>query len=237
MAAAGLLPARAGKDPAASRLTIVVAGGHPGDPEAACGGTMALLADAGHTLIALYTTRGERGVAGKSLREAAAIRTREAEKACAGLGARALFAGEVDADTQITPGHYDAFRRLLEAEKPDAVFTHWPLDTHRDHRGCGLLVFDAWLALGRKFALYFYEVSTGQETQHFRPTHYVDITAVEKRKRAACFAHVSQNPDLFYADHLVMQHFRGREAGCKQAEAFIHHEQSPRKGLPGERGV
>jgi LmbE family N-acetylglucosaminyl deacetylase len=193
---------------------------------------MVRLADAGHAVVALYTTRGEKGVKGKSPAEAAAVRTREAERACALLGATPRFGGQADGGSEVTPACYDEFRKLLEAERPDAVFTHWPLDAHRDHRACSLLVFDAWLALGRKFALYFYEVSTGQETQHFRPTHYVDVTAVEKRKKAACFAHASQDPAGFYAEHAAMQNFRGLEAGCKQAEAFIHHEQSPSRGLP-----
>jgi hypothetical protein len=94
-------------------------------------------------------------------------------------------------------------------------------------------VYDAWLAGGRRFALYYYEVSTGKETQHFRPTQYVDITAVETRKRAACWAHASQDPAKFYADHEAMHRFRGFEAGCERAEAFVHHEQSPAGPLPG----
>jgi LmbE family N-acetylglucosaminyl deacetylase len=230
--ATALLPASASGGAERKRLTIVVAGGHPGDPEAACGGTMARLADAGHDVIALYTTRGERGIRGESNAEAAAIRMKEAERACETLKARAKFANQIDAATEITPARYEEFRTLLAAQKPDAVFTHWPIDTHRDHRGCSLLVYDAWLALGRTFALYYYEVSTGAETQHFRPTHYVDISMIEKRKRAACFAHVSQRPAEFYADHDVLHRFRGRESGCKWAEAFVHHEQSPETGLP-----
>ncbi len=233
MLAAGLLPAPAHEAAPAHKLKVVVAGGHPGDPEAACGGTMARLADAGHAVVALYTTRGERGVRGQSPAQAAAIRVQEAQKACAILKARAAFANQQDAGSEITPARYEEFRKQLEAEKPDTVFTHWPVDTHRDHRACALLVYDAWLALGRGFALYFYEVSTGDETQHFRPTHYVDISAVEPRKHSACFAHASQNPAAFYADHMTMQRFRGREAGCKLAEAFVHHEQSPSQGLPG----
>jgi LmbE family N-acetylglucosaminyl deacetylase len=229
LAVSGIMPAA--ENSGEPKIRVVVAGGHPGDPEAACGGTMARLADAGHTVIALYATRGEMGIKGKSPEEAAAIRTREAEKACANLKVRASFANQIDADTKITPARYEEFRRLLEAEKPGAVFTHWPLDTHRDHRGCALLVYDAWLAMGKTFALYFFEVSTGAETQHFRPTRYVDITAVEQRKRVACFAHDSQNPSAFYAEHEAMQRFRGLEAGCRFAEAFIHHEQSPSTGL------
>src|SRR5438309_701098 len=67
--------AQAGKSP---KLTIVVAGGHPDDPESGCGGTMARYADAGNKVISLYLTRGEAGIPGKSHDEAAAIRTREA---------------------------------------------------------------------------------------------------------------------------------------------------------------
>jgi LmbE family N-acetylglucosaminyl deacetylase len=184
-------------------------------------------------VVALYLTLGEAGVKGKAAAEAGAIRSAEARRACELLKARALFAGQADGATVVTPARYDDFRKVLEGERPQAVFTHWPIDAHRDHRATSLLVYDAWLAGGRRFALYYYEVSTGEETQHFRPTHYVDIEAVEPRKRAACFAHASQDPAKFYADHEVMHRFRGREAGCRRAEAFVRHEQSPAVPLPG----
>jgi LmbE family N-acetylglucosaminyl deacetylase len=216
------------------KLKIVVTGAHPGDPEAACGGTMARLADLGHEVVALYLTRGERGLQGKTPAETAAIRTEEAQKACALLKARAVFGRQADADTVVSLARYDEFRELLQAEKPQLVLTHWPIDTHRDHRATALLVYDAWLKSGKHFALYYYEVSTGEETQHFRPTDYVDLAATEPRKRAACFAHVSQQPAKFYAEHERMQRFRGLEAGCQRAEAFVRHEQSPAAlRLPG----
>ncbi len=230
--AASLANAQADEAPG-HRLKVVVAGGHPGDPEAACGGTLARLVDLGHEVVALYVTRGEGGIRGKSRIEAGTIRTAEAKKACGLLKARAQFASQVDGTTELTPARYDEFRKLLGTEKPHVVFTHWPIDTHRDHRTTSLLVYDAWLASGRKFALYYYEVSTGEETQLFRPTHYVNITETEWRKRAACFAHASQDPAKFYAYHQEMHRFRGFEGGCKKAEAFVHHEQSPMEPLPG----
>jgi LmbE family N-acetylglucosaminyl deacetylase len=235
--AAGAVPATlcqaAVGQAARPRLKVVVAGGHPGDPEAACGGTIARYVELGHDVVALYITRGEGGIRGKTRVEAGAVRTQEAAKACDVLKIRPVFGGQIDGTTQLTPARYEEFQKLLAGETPQMVFTHWPIDTHRDHRATSLLVYDAWLACGRKFALYYYEVSTGEETQHFRPTHYVDITATEERKRAACFAHASQGPTKFYADHQEMQRFRGREAGCKQAEAFVHLEQSPLGMLPG----
>jgi len=71
----------------------------------------------------------------------------------------------------------------------------------------------------------------GSQTQHFWPTDYVDITQAESRKRAACYAHAS-TVDGWYPLHEAMQRFRGLEAGCKSAEAFIRHVQSPDESLP-----
>jgi N-acetylglucosamine malate deacetylase 1 len=224
--------ASSGVNPA-KKLRVIVAGGHPDDPESGCGGTMARYADLGHDVVALYLTRGEAGIAGKTHEEAAAIRTREAERACEILKARPLWAGQINGDTQINHERYDAFRVLLEAEKPDLVFTHWPIDTHPDHRAISLLTYDAWLRLQKAFALYYFEVMTGAQTQLFSPSVYVDISATEARKRASCYAHVSQNPDEFYGYHDAMNRFRGMEAGVKVAEAFARHGQSEIENLPG----
>ena len=72
----------AGQSAASDKIRVVVAGGHPDDPETGCGGTMARYAEQGHEVVVLYLTRGEAGIKGKSHDEAAAIRTREAMKAC-----------------------------------------------------------------------------------------------------------------------------------------------------------
>src|SRR5262245_12930482 len=63
-------------------LKIVCVGGHPDDPESGCAGTLARYAALGHQVTVIYLTRGERGIRGKSLDEAAQIRTAECEAAC-----------------------------------------------------------------------------------------------------------------------------------------------------------
>ena len=218
------------------KLKVVVAGAHPDDPESGCGGTIARYVDQGHEVAVLYLTRGEAGIPGKTHDEAAAIRTAEAKKACEILKARPLFAEQIDGATEISAARYDAFRKLIEAERPDVVFTHWPIDSHRDHRACSLLVYDAWLRMGRKIPLYFFEVDLGGQTQCFRPTHFVDITAVEPRKRSACLAHESQHAatDFYPKYHAKMHEFRGMEGGFRLAEAFVHHDQGPAGRLPTE---
>lgn len=215
------------------KLNIVVVGGHPDDPESGCGGTIARYADEGYSVTIIYLTRGEAGIPGKSQQEAAAIRTAECEKACAILKARPVFAGQIDGDTELNAARYAAFRKILETEQPDIVFTHWSVDSHRDHRAASLLAYDAWLAGGRQFDLYYFEVDQGEQTQNFHSTDYVDIARVQERKWEACFAHASQNPaTTFWPLHEKMAQFRGMECGVRAAEGFVRHMQNRETGTP-----
>jgi hypothetical protein len=66
----------------------------------------------------------------------------------------------------------------------------------------------------------------------FAPTEYVDITSVEARRRAACYAHVSQQADKWYPKQVEITRRRGVESGLEQAEAFLRHPESRRALLP-----
>jgi LmbE family N-acetylglucosaminyl deacetylase len=227
---AGAVLAEASQDdPVGARrqLKVVVAGGHPGDPEYGCGGTVARYTALGHEVVLLYLNEG--APPGRPL---GPDRVAEAKAACAILGARPRFAGQVDGRSVVDSAHADAFLALLEAERPDVLFTHWPIDNHADHRATAMLCYDAWLRSGRRAALYFYEVSNGEDTVQFAPTHYVDITATEPTKRRACHAHASQAPGRFYALQEQVTRLRGIESGHRQAESFIRHVQSPDFALP-----
>jgi len=202
-------------------LKVVCVGGHPDDPESGCGGTLALYAAQGHRVTVIYLTRGERGIPGKSLSEAAAIRTAEAQTACQLLGAKAVFAGQIDGATELNRDRVDALGALLSAETPDIVFTHWPIDTHMDHQVASMLTLRAYVATNRRFPVYLFEVNVGSQTMGFAPAQYVDITGVREKKKAALFAHKSQDGEGIYRQHHeVMENFRGREAHVAAAEAF-----------------
>jgi LmbE family N-acetylglucosaminyl deacetylase len=218
--------------PAAKKLKVVVTGGHPGDPEYGCGGTVAKYSNLGHEVTLLYLNRGEKGCRDQTAKTCSATRVAEAQRACEILKARARFADETDGEAVVDQAHYDAFHRLLESEKPDVVFTQWPIDNHRDHRATSTFVHDAWLRMGKRFALYYYEVSNGEDTLMFHPTDYVDISQTEARKRAACYAHASQSPDRFYSLQSQVTDFRGIESGHARAEAFIRQAQSSGNFLP-----
>ncbi len=180
----------------------------------------------------LYLNRGEKTCPETPADAAVNVRVAEAKSACEILKARPLFAGQCDGHAIVDALHYQEFRDLLERERPDVIFTQWPVDGHRDHRAISAMSYDAWLAMGKKSALYYYEVSDGEDTLMFQPTEYVDISAVESRKRAACYAHASQSPDRFYALQSQVARFRGVESGHAQAEGFIRHAQSVSGLLP-----
>jgi LmbE family N-acetylglucosaminyl deacetylase len=207
---------------AVSRRRIVCVGAHPDDPESGCGGTLARYAAAGHHVTIVYLTRGERGIDGKTLDQAAAIRTGEARQACAILGATPVFGGQIDGDTVLNGAEVRRFAALLSEHQPDVVFAHWPVDTHLDHQIASVLAFRAWLEARQAFALWYFEVNAGEQTRLFKPTDYVDITPVREVKKRALFAHVSQDGPGIYRDHHgPMEAFRGREIGVAAAEAFV----------------
>jgi LmbE family N-acetylglucosaminyl deacetylase len=122
---------------------------------------------------------------------------------------------------------YNMIAGLIEKEAPDMVFTHWPIDTHPDHRVASNLVYNAWNWFRwdekKAFDLYYFEVLTGSQTQNFHPTHYVDITATADLKREATMKHACQHPEEWYGTHEKMGAFRGMEHrwDSKAAEAFV----------------
>jgi LmbE family N-acetylglucosaminyl deacetylase len=203
------------------KLKIIVTGGHPGDPEYGCGGTVARFTALGHEVVLLYLNDGGWPPTPPSARIA------EAKRACEILKARPVYAGQANGHAVVDNAHYEAYQKIFDAEKPDAVFNQWPIDNHRDHRAISMLTYDAWKQSKRKFALYYYEVSDGEDTLQFAPSHFVDIAETEALKRSACYAHASQTPDRYYELQDSVAKFRGLQSGYTRAEAFIRQVQSP----------
>jgi len=209
---------------------ILVTGGHPGDPECGCGGIIARYTQQGHAVTLLYLNRGEGFCKGADPSQCSAVRTAEAKKACEILKARPLFAGQYDGRAVVDNSHYEQFSSMLDAEKPDVIFSQWPIDQHRDHRAISMFVLDAWLRAGKRSALYFYEVA--DDTQMFSPGDFVDISTVDSLRRAACYAHASQQPEKWYPRQVEITRFRGVQSGFPQAEGFLRHWQSKHGPLP-----
>ena len=201
---------------------VLVIGAHPDDPESMCGGTMLKLKEMGAQVVAVYLTSGEAGIPGKTHQEARTIRQAEARKACEMLGVKAIFLTQTDGNAEVNKERYAEMKALIEAEQPDMVITHWPIDSHRDHRVCSILVYDAWRMTGRNFDLYYSEVMTGMQTQNFTPTLWVDITNYRDKKIQAYLCHESQELEGAVKEyHDTMERMRGMECQAIYAEAFV----------------
>lgn len=201
---------------------VLVIGAHPDDPESMCAGTMLKLKAMGAEVVAVYLTSGEAGIVGKTHEQARTIRQAEARKACEVLGVRAVFLTQTDGNAEVNKERYAEMKALVEAEQPDMVITHWPIDSHRDHRVCSILVYDAWRMTGRGFDLYYSEVMTGMQTQNFTPTLWVDITDYRDKKIEAYLCHESQELEGAVKEyHDTMERMRGMECQAKYAEAFV----------------
>ena len=206
-----------------NKKKALIIGAHPDDPELCCGGTMIRLKQAGWDVVSIYMTKGEAGIKGKTHEEAVEIRTKEATNACNILGARPIFMTQIDGNSEVNKERYAEMTDLIAAEKPDIVFTHWPLDSHADHRVCAILVYNAWRRLDYSFELYYAEGMNGTQTTYFHPTDYVDISTIANQKRKACNCHTSQEMEPLYQKwHDPIEKFRGLEFRCDRAEAFIH---------------
>nr|WP_294531264.1 PIG-L family deacetylase [uncultured Rhodopila sp.] len=229
---------RAHAQQAVAKLRVVVVGGHPGDAEYGCGGTIARYIEQGDTVTLMHLNRGEyltpeeTGCPEKHPEQGSEVRVKEAMAAAAVLGAEVRFAGQCNGHAVVDRPHYDAFTALMQELAPDVLFNQWPVDDHPDHRAISSMAYQAWIRMGRQAAYYYYEVSDGEDTQMFAPIDYVDITATEPRKRQACYAHSTQDPDRYYALQSEVTRFRGIEAGYDQAEGFVRHIRSRRNLLP-----
>lgn len=205
-------------------LNIIVVGAHPDDPETGVGGTILKYIELGHNVTVVYLTKGEAGIPAENLAEAGSIRENEARNACKVLNCEVMFLDQIDGDTEITSTEYARVYKKIMVLKPDLVFTHWPIDTHRDHRVCFDLIFDCWNQSKKSFCLYYFEAITGHQTQNFHPNVYVDITGQMETKKKSCDCHVSQNPMELWETHEFINKMRGQESNYRYAEAFVQHD-------------
>lgn len=191
---------------------VVAVGAHPDDIELGAGATLARHAAAGDEVTMLVLTRGELGPGGVT------TRVREAERAAARLGARLVWGPFVDGT--VTPGRavVKVIEDVLDQTGAELLYTHFPDDTHQDHR----VAAQGSLGAGRDLLhVLFYESPT---TRNFTPGIFVDASATIDVKLAALSAHVSQvrHTARVELDAVrALARVRGFAARVPYAEAFV----------------
>jgi N-acetylglucosamine malate deacetylase 1 len=237
----------------AEKTRILAIHAHPDDIEILAGGTLALLAAAGHTVTIVTMTPGDCGSADLASDDIAAQRRNEAGSAASRIGAEYRCAEFRD----MSIFNDDASRRrvveILRRNKPGLVLTASPIDYLCDHEATSVLVRDACFAAPlRNYTtrdvqaaaplpaiphLYFMDPVGGvdRDGQRVAADFYVDVETVFAKKTEMLSRHASQREWLMkhhgIDDYLAMMetHTRdiGQRGGVKLAEGFRRYKGHP----------
>ncbi|MCF8078448.1 MAG: PIG-L family deacetylase [Desulfobacterales bacterium] len=196
------------------KVNILAIGAHPDDIEFGCAGTLAKYAAKEHRIFMMILTKGGEGGDQET-------RAREQNDAKAVIGVEDIFWGEYQ-DTRLFPnkGLINDVEAVIERVRPDFIFTHFPDDTHQDHRHLAQATISATRYIRN---VLFFE---GPTTQNFTPQVYVDISETLGRKVDALEAHFSQIGKTNIEDMNIVElarstaNFRGIQGRVKYAEAF-----------------
>lgn len=228
-----------------SELTIAAICAHPDDVEFLCGGTLTLLARAGHTIHIATMTGGDKGTVSHTREEIRAIRTGEAQAAAAVIGAQYTCLGFEDMYITYDRTSLNRTTELLRAIRPNIVFTNSPVDYLVDHEVTSRIVRSACFACGIKNMecpgetfepipwLYYADPVEGKDTfgEPVTPGVYVNITEVMETKKEALGRHESQRAwlqahhgmDEYIESMIRFSSSRGREIGVQYAEGLRQH--------------
>src|SRR5882724_9326294 len=221
---------------------------HPDDVEILAGGTMALLAAAGHSLTIVTMTPGDCGSADATAGEIADIRRNEAAAAASLIGAEyrcaefrdlAIFSDDVSRRRVV---------EVLRRTKPDLVLTSSPVDYMADHEHTSALVRDACFAApARNYHTRDVQAAAPLKTiphlyymdavgaPAYDVDFYVDVKPVFEKKKQMLARHKSQREWLKkhhgIDDYLeTMERWTrefGRRAGLELAEGFRRYKGHP----------
>lgn len=198
---------------------VLVLAAHPDDECIGAAGSLALLADEGATVTALFATDGEatRGST-RSRAATAALRRAEARAACAILGVgdtRHLGLADGGLSGSVRP-LAEALGSAFADLAPEAVMLPWWLDGHPDHRAMSsaLVLAEAPAAT----PVWAYETWTPLPANRL-----VDVSAVIERKRRALAEHKTAHLAFDVGAMLGLNRWRSIHGlmGVGYAEAFI----------------
>jgi LmbE family N-acetylglucosaminyl deacetylase len=219
------------------RILAVVA--HPDDAELLCAGTLARAKKDGAAIGICVLCRGEKGQPSKPIKNLAATRRKEMQKAARLLEAD-LFLCE-SPDGTLADDRRSRLR-LVEVYRqfePTLVFAHAPEDYHPDHRAASALAEAAsWFCASRGQKTRTGSMSASPAVwwmdtvnmMGFDAQFYIDISGHEDTKDEMLACHTSQllrgsDGDFSPLSELMRMQYqtRGSQCGVPAAEAFRAH--------------
>lgn len=130
-------------------LKVMVIGAHPDDPDVRCSGLAASLVDAGHRVVYVSLTTGDKGHQFMESPDLAARRAKETAAAAKTLGIERYIVGDSpDCELEPTLDQRKKLTKIIREFGPHIIITHRPGDYHCDHRATAQLVQDATYLVG-----------------------------------------------------------------------------------------
>ena len=240
--------------------TILAVHAHPDDLDILAGGTLKLLADAGHLVVMATATAGEGGSAEFDPAETGRIRQEEASASAALIGAAYHCLGFPDLGVFNDDPSRRAVTELLRTVRPDIVITGSPADYHPDHEAISLLVRDACFAgpvanyktgpaaaLETIPALYFTDAVGGRDREGYKLSRDfgVNVASVFATKQAMLAFHESQEAWVIKQHGIAAlgPHMDawtrkvGADFGVELAEGFRQYKHQPYPKAPVLQGL
>ena len=224
---------------------------HPDDAEILAGGTLALLAAAGHEITIVTMAAGDCGSGEFAAEELVRIRRAEAVAAAALIGAKYRWGGFHDLAIFSDDPSRRNVTRLIRELNPDIVLTASPSDYLCDHEATSQLVRDALFtapipnystvpastSLDRIPHLYFMDPIglADRNGAAVRPDFFIDVTSVFSTKERMLAQHESQRAwlkrqhgmDDYLEQMKRWTEARGRSAGVAYAEGLRQYKVHP----------
>ena len=190
-------------------------GAHPDDVEFACGGTILRLINEGHDVVLLIMTGGGASESGNE-----AQRRLEQERAAIFAKAELHVLEYEDGRVMANAESIRKVSAWIDAIAPDFVITHYPEDSHQDHRETTAIVKSA---TRRKRSLLYYD---SYSSMNFKANLFVDITPHVKGKEKLLRRFESQIAKYerrgidFIKKSILINRLNGYECNASFAEGF-----------------
>lgn len=212
---------------------------HPDDAELLCAGTLARAREEGATIGICVLCRGDKGQAGKRIRDLPAVREKEMGAASELLTAQLFCGGVSDSTLEDDPATRQKLTEIFRQFRPTLILAHAPQDYHPDHRAASALAEAAsWFCASRGYRTKSAPLTASPAVwwmdtigmNGFEPAFFVDISRFITLKEQMLACHRSQlarsqDQDFSPLTTLMRQQCqaRGQQSGVEAAEAFQAH--------------
>lgn len=212
--------------------TTVVIAPHPDDESLGCGGTIALLREAGLPVHVIFVSDGtlshpnSKKYPAEKLKQ---LRESEALNALKILNVDADDASFMRLKDRSVPNsgepHFEAavqqILQILQPLQPDTILVTWEKDLHPDHRAAWQIVNAAASELKKtpqilQYLIWIWELGENSDltVNQSNKFYFIDIKTVFDQKKQAIAAHISQvsrliddDPKGFFLSPEILSHF------------------------------